>query len=117
MYLFDYDAVEPLTDVKVRTNAGRFEGEEDVPEWFFETGTIFLPEEMLPGLRIEDPHLRRYFREVNADLMTPEYWEGMQRALSSGYVPKVRAYPVSKRLKRGPRAAATSESEAGNRRW
>jgi isocitrate dehydrogenase kinase/phosphatase len=101
VHLFDYDAVEPLTDVKVRTNAGRFEGEEDVPDWVFETGIIFLPEEMLPGLRIEDAHLRRVFRQVHGDLLTVGYWEGMQSALRAGLVPKVRAYPLSKRLVRG----------------
>src|SRR5690606_17137259 len=58
VYLFDYDAVEPLTDVKIRTNLGRIEGEEDIPDWFFESGTIFLPEEMLVGLRLNDPALR-----------------------------------------------------------
>jgi len=100
VYLFDYDAVEPLTEVKIRTNAGREDGEEDTPDWVFETGTVFLPEEMLPGLRIDDPHLRRLFRNANADLLTVDYWEGMQRALSAGLVPKVRAYPVSKRLRR-----------------
>ncbi len=92
IYLFDYDAVEPLSGVKVRTNVGRIDGEEDIPDWFFETGTIFLPEEMLVGLRIDDPELRRYFREANAELMSIDYWEGMQRAHSRGFVPKVRSY-------------------------
>lgn len=92
IYLFDYDAVEPLSGVKVRTNVGRFDGEEDIPDWFFETGTIFLPEEMLVGLRIDDPDLRRHFREANAELMTMGYWEGMQRAHAKGFVPKVRSY-------------------------
>jgi isocitrate dehydrogenase kinase/phosphatase len=92
IYLFDYDAVEPLSGVKVRTNVGRIDGEEDIPDWFFETGTIFLPEEMLVGLRIDDPELRRYFREANAELMSIDYWEGMQRAHSKGFVPKVRSY-------------------------
>jgi len=100
IYLYDYDAVEPLTGVKIRTNLGRIDGEEDVPDWVFETGTVFLPEEMLTGLRIEDPHLRRHFRNVNGDLMGIDYWEGMQRALLTGLVPKVRAYPPSRRLKR-----------------
>lgn len=102
IYLYDYDAVEPLTGVKIRTNVGRFDGEEDVPDWVFESGTIFLPEEMLTGLRIDDPHLRRHFRAVNGDLMGIDYWEGMQRALLAGLVPKVRAYPPSRRLKREP---------------
>ena len=104
VYLFDYDAVEPLVGVKFRTNAGREDGEEDVPDWFFESGTVFLPEELLPGLRIDDPALRRFFREVNADLMTVGYWDGMQRALLRGLVPKVMAYPDSKRIKRPARS-------------
>lgn len=102
VYLFDYDAVEPLTDVKVRTNVGRIDGEEDVPDWFFESGTIFLPEEMMSGLRIDDRELRRLFAARHPELMTVDYWEGMQRALSEGKVPKVRAYPESLRLQRKP---------------
>lgn len=105
IYLFDYDAVETLSGVKVRTNVGRFDGEEDIPDWFFEKGTIFLPEEMLVGLRIDDPELRRHFREVNASLMTSGYWEGMQRAHAKGLVPKVRAYLPERRLRR-PQTAA-----------
>lgn len=100
IYLYDYDAVEPLTDVKIRTNTGRIEGEEDVPDWVFESGTVFLPEEMLVGLRIDDPHLRRHFRAINGDLLGMEYWNGMQRALLAGLVPKVRTYPEARRLRR-----------------
>ena len=102
VYLFDYDAVEPLTDVKIRTNVGRIDGEEDIPDWFFETGTVFLPEEMMVGLRIDDRELRRLFQTAHPELMTVDYWEGMQRALSEGKVPKVRAYPESRRLARKP---------------
>jgi isocitrate dehydrogenase kinase/phosphatase len=104
IYLFDYDAVEPLSGVKVRTNVGRIDGEEDIPDWFFETGTIFLPEEMLVGLRIDDPELRRYFREANAELMSIDYWEGMQRAHSKGFVPKVRSYLPERSLSAQTRA-------------
>lgn len=99
VYLFDYDAVEPLTDVKIRTNVGREDGEEDVPDWVFEEGTIFLPEEMMAGLRIDDRGLRRVFTEAHGDLMTTGYWEGMQRALRDGLVPRVRAYPEARRLR------------------
>lgn len=112
IYLFDYDAVEPLANIKVRTNVGRFDGEEDIPDWYFETGTIFLPEEMLVGLRIDDPELRRHFREVNAELMTLDYWEGMQRAHAKGLVPKVRSYLVERRLRPTvDKAKAAAESE------
>ena len=107
VYLFDYDAVEPLTDVKVRTNVGREDGEEDVPDWFFEEGTIFLPEEMMVGLRIDDRELRRVFQDYHPELMSFDYWTGMQRALSEGKVPKVRSYPVGRRLRRTRLAGAT----------
>jgi isocitrate dehydrogenase kinase/phosphatase len=100
VYLFDYDAVEPLTEVKIRTNVGREEGEEDVPDWFFEEGTVFLPEEMMTGLRIKDPELRRLFRTRHAELMSVDYWRGMQRALCEGKVPMVRSYPSERRLHR-----------------
>lgn len=107
VYLFDYDAVEPLTGVKVRTNTGRVDGEEDIPDWYFEEGTIFLPEEMMVGLRIDDRELRRAFQQAHPELMSVAYWEGMQRALREGKLPKVRAYPVSRRLVRPDLPAET----------
>lgn len=103
VHLFDYDAVEPLTGVKVRTNVGREDGEEDIPDWYFEEGTVFLPEEMMVGLRIDDRELRRAFLDKHPELVTIDYWQGMQRALSEGKVPKVRAYPIGRRLKRASR--------------
>lgn len=99
VYLFDYDAVEPLTDVKIRTNLGKIEGEEDVPDWFFEEGVVFLPEEMAVGLRIADRELRRLFEETHRELMTIDYWEGVQRALTRGLVPRLRVYPEDTRLR------------------
>lgn len=99
VYLFDYDAVEPLTDVKIRTNVGKIDGEEEVPDWFFEDGFVFLPEEMVVGLRIPDRALRRLFEEVHRDLLTTDYWEGVQRALNRGLVPRLRVYPEETRLR------------------
>ena len=95
IYLYDYDAVEALTDVKVRTNRDRCEGEEEVPGWFFEPGVIFLPEEIEAGLRVHNRTLRRAFRAAHADLMSTEYWEGLQQALRAGEVPGVHALPES----------------------
>ncbi len=95
IYLYDYDAVEALTDVKVRTNRDRCEGEEDVPGWFFEPGIVFLPEEIEAGLRVRSRTLRRAFRAAHADLMTVEYWEGLQQALRAGEVPGIHTFPES----------------------
>ncbi len=93
IYLYDYDAVEALTDVKVRTNRDRCEGEEEVPGWFFEQGVVFLPEEIEAGLRVRSRALRRAFRRAHADLMTVEYWEGLQQALRAGEVPGIHTFP------------------------
>ena len=95
IYLYDYDAVEALTDVKVRTNRDRCEGEEEVPGWFFEPGVVFLPEEIEAGLQVRDRGLRRAFRGSHAELMSVEYWEGLQQALRAGQVPGIHAFPES----------------------
>jgi len=95
IYLYDYDAVEALTDLKVRTNRDRCEGEEEVPAWFFEPGVVFLPEEIEAGLRVRHRTLRRAFRGAHADLMTVEYWEGLQQALRAGEVPGIHTFPES----------------------
>ncbi len=100
VYLFDYDALEPFTAVKIRTNADRVDGEEDIPDWFFEDGVVFLPEEIEAGLRIHDRALRRLFREVHGDLLTTGYWEGVQQDLVEGKVPQISTYPESRRLQR-----------------
>jgi isocitrate dehydrogenase kinase/phosphatase len=98
VFLFDYDAVEKLTDVKIRTNADREPGEEAVPEWFFEDGVIFLPEELEHGLQLKSSHARRVFREVNLDLLGVEYWRDVQRKLQCGEVPQLQMYPEASRL-------------------
>jgi isocitrate dehydrogenase kinase/phosphatase len=93
VYLYDYDAVELLTTMKVRTNLDRVEGEEDVPSWFFESGAVFLPEEIESGLRVDDRQLRRAFSTAHADLMTVEYWERLQQELRAGEVPGIHTFP------------------------
>ncbi|MCP4329221.1 MAG: bifunctional isocitrate dehydrogenase kinase/phosphatase [Alphaproteobacteria bacterium] len=99
VYLYDYDAIEPLTEVKIRSNLDRIDGEEDVPDWFFEEGFVFLPEEMEVGLRIDDRNLRRLFREVHGDLMTSAYWTRIQERLRDGRVPRIHTYPAECRLR------------------
>lgn len=98
VFLFDYDAVEKLTDVKIRTNADREPGEEDVPAWFFEDGAIFLPEELEHGMQFKSDFARRCFREENADLLSIEYWLDVQQKLLRGEVPELRVYPDSAKV-------------------
>jgi isocitrate dehydrogenase kinase/phosphatase len=98
VFLFDYDAVEKLTDVKIRTNADREPGEEAVPDWFFEDGVVFLPEELEHGMQLMNRYARRLFREENSDLLTVAYWENVQQKLLRGEVPELRMYPRSSKL-------------------
>jgi isocitrate dehydrogenase kinase/phosphatase len=93
VFLFDYDAVEKLTEVKIRTNSNREPGEEAVPDWYFEDGVIFLPEELEYGMQLKNDFARRCFRQQNADLLGVEYWEGVQQKLQRGEVPELRMYP------------------------
>jgi isocitrate dehydrogenase kinase/phosphatase len=98
VFLFDYDAVEKLTDVKIRTNTDREPGEEAVPDWYFEDGVIFLPEELEHGLQLRSSHARRCFREENLDLLGVEYWRDVQQKLQCGEVPGLQVYPDSTKL-------------------
>lgn len=100
VYLFDYDALEPFTEVKIRSNRDRVEGEEDMPDWYFEDGVVFLPEEIEVGLRIPSRALRGLFRDVHGELLTTEYWERVQNDLKAGRVPSIRTYPQSQELRR-----------------
>jgi isocitrate dehydrogenase kinase/phosphatase len=98
VFLFDYDAVEKLTEVKIRTNTDREPGEEVVPEWYFEDGVKFLPEELEYGMQLKNDFARRCFRQQNADLLAVEYWEDVQRKLQRGEVPELRMYPRASKL-------------------
>ncbi|MDB6082349.1 MAG: aceK [Gammaproteobacteria bacterium] len=98
--LFDYDAVEKLTDVKIRTNSDREPGEETVPAWFFEEGVIFLPEELEHGMQFQSGAARRAFREFNGDLLTMQYWLAVQHDLLRGEVLEVKTYPDSEKVSR-----------------
>jgi len=98
VYLFDYDALEDLSDVKIRTNLDREDGEEDIPDWYFEDGVVFLPEELISGLCIPQRHLSDLFARRHANLLATDYWTDIQADLQAGTVPSVSVYPDYERL-------------------
>lgn len=98
VFLFDYDAVERLTDVKIRTNTDMEPGEEEIPAWFFEEGVIFLPEEIVHGMQFKNDYARRCFHEFNGDLLRVAYWTDVQQKLLRGELPELRIYPRSAKL-------------------
>ncbi len=99
VYLFDYDALEELKEVKIRTNLDREDGEEDIPDWYFEDGVIFLPEELVSGLCIPQRSLCDLFAKRHANLLTTDYWSKIQQDLLAGTVPRVSVYPDSERVR------------------
>jgi isocitrate dehydrogenase kinase/phosphatase len=99
VYLFDYDAIEKLTEVKIRTNLDREAGEEDVPDWFFEDGIVFLPEELVSGLCIPQRWLCDFFTRRHARLLTTDYWSEIQNDLLEGTIPSVSVYPDNERIR------------------
>jgi len=98
VFLFDYDAVEKLTDVKIRTNSDREPGEESLPGWFFEDGVVFLPEELEYGMQLKNDFARRCFHKENFDLLGVQYWLEVQRKLQRGEIPELSMYPDSAKL-------------------
>jgi len=100
VYLYDYDALEVMVDVKIRSNLDRVDGEEDIPDWYFEDGVVFLPEEIEAGLCINDREQRQLFREFHGDLLTTRYWETLQNELVQNQVPAIKVYPDTCRLQR-----------------
>jgi isocitrate dehydrogenase kinase/phosphatase len=99
IYLFDYDALEDLTDVKIRTNIDREEGEEDIPDWYFEDGVVFLPEELVSGLCIPQRKLCDLFTRRHANLLSTRYWTEIQNDLLNGTIPSVSVYPDDERIR------------------
>ena len=98
VFLFDYDAVEKLTDVLIRTNLDREPGEETVPDWFFEEGIVFLPEELQHGMQLNNRLARNAFRNENHDLLSIDYWQDVQSKLKRGEVLPLQMYPDSCKL-------------------
>jgi isocitrate dehydrogenase kinase/phosphatase len=99
VYLFDYDALEKLTEVKIRTNLDREDGEEDIPDWYFEDGVVFLPEELISGLCIPQRWLCDFFAKRHERLLTTDYWTEIQNDLVAGTVPSVSVYPDNARIR------------------
>ena len=50
------------------------------------------------GLMLDDRNLKRRFRQVHGDLLTLEYWQGVQDQLLAGRVPRAQFYPEECRL-------------------
>ena len=96
---YDYDELVLLTDVRFRAipKARHEEDEMGGDAWFSVSEGDVFPEEFLPFL-VPAGRLREAFLEAHADLLTPAFWQEMQRRQNSGELPDFFPYPQSRRL-------------------
>ncbi|HEX6368974.1 MAG TPA: bifunctional isocitrate dehydrogenase kinase/phosphatase [Longimicrobium sp.] len=97
---YDYDELALLTDVRFRAlPVARNDDEEMSAEPFFSVDEKdVFPEQWLPFLVPAGP-LREVFLREHADLLTVEFWAGMQRRQETGEIPDFYPYPQTRRLR------------------
>ena len=99
---YDYDEISLLSECRFRAlPAARHDDDEISAEpWFsVDPGDVF-PEEFLPFLIPPGP-LRDAFLEAHADLLTAEFWRGMQERQAAGELPDFYPYKPNRRLRTG----------------
>jgi isocitrate dehydrogenase kinase/phosphatase len=97
---YDYDELALLTDVRFRAlPVARNDDEEMSAEPFFSVDEKdVFPEQWLPFLVPAGP-LREVFLREHGDLLTVDFWSGMQRRQATGEIPDFYPYPQSRRLR------------------
>jgi isocitrate dehydrogenase kinase/phosphatase len=97
---YDYDELALLSDVRFRTlPKARNDDEEMSAEPFFSVDEKdVFPEQWLPFLVPAGP-LREVFLREHGDLLTVDFWQGIQRRQQTGEIPDFFPYPQSRRLR------------------
>jgi isocitrate dehydrogenase kinase/phosphatase len=97
---YDYDELALLTDVRFRAlPKARNDDEEMSAEPFFSVDERdVFPEQWLPFLVPAGP-LRDIFVREHGDLLTPSFWQEMQRRQETGEIPDFFPYPQTRRLR------------------
>ncbi|HEV3050019.1 MAG TPA: bifunctional isocitrate dehydrogenase kinase/phosphatase, partial [Longimicrobium sp.] len=105
---YDYDELALLTDVRFRAlPKARNDDEEMSAEPFFSVDEKdVFPEQWLPFLVPAGP-LRDLFVREHGDLLTPAFWQEMQRRQETGEIPDFFPYPQTRRLR--PENAESAE--------
>ena len=98
---YDYDEISYLTDCKVRKipKARNLDEEMFEQPWFSIGENDIFPEEFERYFLV-NPAIRKYFREIHGDLMTPEFWRQKQEAIRAGELEDVVPYDPSIRFSR-----------------
>ena len=111
---YDYDELALLSDVHFRAlpSASSHEEEMSAEPFFAVDERDVFPEQWLPFL-VPPGRLRAAFLDAHADLLTPAFWRGMQRAQERGEIPDFYPYPQERRLRPDADAGAAAATVAG----
>jgi isocitrate dehydrogenase kinase/phosphatase len=97
---YDYDELCPLTDCNFRhlPQARRHEEEMASEPWYLVAENDVFPEEFASFLALP-PDLRSIFMKYHGDLLTPEYWQGIQEQIRTGIMRPIPPYSEAQRLR------------------
>jgi isocitrate dehydrogenase kinase/phosphatase len=103
---YDYDEIEYLTDCNFRRIPPPPPGYDDMSDdvWYPVAANDIFPEEFETFL-LTDARTRECFKYYHADLLTAEWWQGVQRDIRSGSLVEVLSYPEEARLRTARRRA------------
>jgi isocitrate dehydrogenase kinase/phosphatase len=90
---YDYDELCAVTDCRFRDipQAQNEEDEMRAEAWFHVNENDVFPETFMQFLGF-DPHLKEVFLTVHGEIMTAEWWRGIQQRLTEGEVLEVLPY-------------------------
>ncbi len=90
---YDYDELCPVTDCRFRDipQARDDEDEMRAEAWFHVNDNDVFPETFIQFLGF-DQHLKKVFMHVHGEIMTAEWWRGIQQRLQEGDVLEVLPY-------------------------
>jgi isocitrate dehydrogenase kinase/phosphatase len=90
---YDYDELCLVTDCRFRElpHAEHEEDELRADAWFYVADNDVFPETFINFLGF-DPHLKRVFLDAHAEILTAEWWRGIQARLREGDILEVLPY-------------------------
>ncbi len=98
---YDYDEICYLTDVNFRALPQPRTPEEELSaEAWYSVGTHDVFPEEFRRFLFGRPGIKRIFSEMHGELFDPQYWKGLQRAISEGQVMDVFPYRRKRRFAR-----------------
>jgi isocitrate dehydrogenase kinase/phosphatase len=99
---YDYDELAQVTECRFRSLPEPRDDEEELAAepWFYVGPNDVFPEEFLHFLGLRAPLLAA-FRQSHGELLTAEYWQGLQARLEGGEIVDIFPYRAEQRLPRG----------------